>query len=272
MSSSFWIDQLFASKRVEGSKRRSGIFHSHLLAQALGNPHKAYPCIHVAGSNGKGSVSLKIAKALELHGLRVGLYTSPHLIHFSERIRIDSIPIDLRSLEEGLQLLFSIEERLKIEATFFDLATQLAFHHFRAMQVDVAVIETGLGGKLDATNILDPVLSVITSISYEHAEYLGDTLEKIAEEKSGILKQNTPCVVGPYADLEPIRQRAQELKCIYHVAEKGSFFFDEENTQIARLALKVLSLAELKGELLIVCGSFYIMKEALSAYVCLSPA
>jgi dihydrofolate synthase/folylpolyglutamate synthase len=221
-------------------KKEFTLDHSLVLAQELGSPHRSYPCIHVAGSNGKGSVSLKIATALKAQGHRVGLYTSPHLLHFSERILIDGTPIDEASLEKNLALLFAIDQKWNLNATFFELATQLAFLHFFQKQVDVAVIETGLGGRLDATNIIDPILTVITSISLEHTALLGNTLEAIAAEKAGILKPSVPCVIGPRACHPVILSRAEQLKCPLIRAEEKGAFFDEENSEIAQSALHLL--------------------------------
>jgi dihydrofolate synthase/folylpolyglutamate synthase len=240
-----YLDQLFAapshqsSRTTPGSTPR-GLSYSYALAQAFDFPHHSYPCIHVAGSNGKGSVSLKIAAALEKEGYKVGLYTSPHLIHFNERIRVNAGPIDEKSLNEGLKALFLAERAINLQATFFELATHLAFLHFRSQKVDVAVIETGLGGRLDATNIIDPILTVITSISLEHAYLLGNNLEAIALEKAGIIKQAVPCVIGPNARNLSIKGRADQLKAPLIPTECASPFFDDENCAIARNALMQL--------------------------------
>src|ERR1700722_3019256 len=184
-----------------------------LLDEFLGFPHRAYPCIHVAGTNGKGSVVTKIAKALELSGLKVGRYTSPHLVDFRERIAIQDEWISEEAVIEGMQRLFDFIDEHEIPATFFELTTLLAFDHFRSNMVDVAVIETGLGGRLDATNIIQPILTVITSISRDHTDLLGETLEEIAGEKAGILKPSVPLVLGARAVLEPIVRKAHQLEC-----------------------------------------------------------
>lgn len=242
MTNKPFLDQLFSAPahQSSGSFKTVALNNSHTFAKELQFPHRAYPCIHVAGSNGKGSVSLKIASALQKEGYRVGLYTSPHLLHFNERILVNSEPIDDQSISEGLQALFSINERLKLQATFFELATHLAFQYFRRQQVDVAVIETGLGGRLDATNIIEPILSVITSISLEHAHLLGNNLEAISAEKAGIIKQAVPCVTGPKASHEAIRIRAEQLKAPLMATECTSSYFDDENCAIARNALIML--------------------------------
>ncbi|MBS0620153.1 MAG: bifunctional folylpolyglutamate synthase/dihydrofolate synthase [Verrucomicrobia bacterium] len=204
------------------------------LNAALNFPTRAYPTIHVAGTNGKGSVSTKIAKALELSGYRVGLFTSPHLFSFSERITINSRPIPEQVFEERIQQIPS--------PCFFERATFLAFDYFRQEKVDIAVIETGLGGRLDTTNVIHPILTVITSISRDHAELLGNTLDAIAREKAGILKPKIPVVIGPKAQFQPIFDRAQELECPLYISEITSPFFDVENSALAKLTLKQIPL------------------------------
>lgn len=231
------IAKLISSSPSTGPQRT--LEHAKKLDKALGFPSLSYPVIHVAGSNGKGSVSYKIGKALELGGCRVGLYTSPHLFSFRERIVINDAPIGEEKVVEGLKVLFKLGSLAK-EATFFELATFLAFESFRSHHVDVAVIETGIGGRLDATNVVSPCMTVITSISREHSQILGETLEEIAAEKGGILKPNVPIVLGSKAVLSTITSRAQQLDCPIYVSTVSSPFFDEENSSIAQLALSHL--------------------------------
>jgi dihydrofolate synthase / folylpolyglutamate synthase len=211
------------------------------LAKLLGDPHRAYPSIHIAGSNGKGSVSLKIAKALEFSGLKVGLYTSPHLSSFCERIKVGEEQISKEALVEGLTSLFALIDEKGIKATFFEIATLLAFDYFRKEQIDVAVIETGLGGRLDATNIITPLLCVITSISLDHMAVLGETIEEIAAEKAGILKPGAALVVGPHARCRAILDRAKELRCQVNEVPAVAGFYDLENRAVAQAALTELS-------------------------------
>ncbi len=239
MTNNPFLDQLFSAPASQSSGPFESIVlkNSYAFAQELHFPHRAYPSIHVAGSNGKGSVSLKIAAGLQKEGYKVGLYTSPHLFHFNERILVNSEPIDDQSLRKGLQDLFLINERLSLQATFFELATHLAFQYFHQQKVDIAIIETGLGGRLDATNIIDPILSVITSISLEHAHLLGNDLEAIATEKAGILKPDVPCVTGPNARYQAIKVRAEKLGSPLIATECTSSYFDDENSAIARNAL-----------------------------------
>lgn len=168
------------------------------LLKALGDPHCAYPVLHVAGTNGKGS-SLATAEALLIgRGLRVGKYTSPHLVDFRERILVDRVPIDAAHIVEFVQRWTPLVE--KLGATFFEATTAMAFDAFARAHVDVALIETGLGGRLDSTNVVDPVAAGVTSIGWDHMEYLGHTLDAIAREKAGIFKQGRPAVIGDSSD------------------------------------------------------------------------
>lgn len=166
------------------------------LAAALGDPHKQYPLIHVAGTKGKGSTSAFCASALRASGYRTGLYTSPHLDDFAERIQVDDQPIshvDFVDLIDEIRPHVAAIPRL----TTFEIATALAFLYFQRQGVNAAVIEVGLGGRLDATNIVTPLVSVITSISYDHTQVLGSTLSAIAGEKAGIIKPGIPVVIAP---------------------------------------------------------------------------
>ena len=192
------IDYLYAhAPMFQAHGRRaykSGLDTTLALDAHFGHPHRAYRTIHIAGTNGKGSTSHLLASVLQCAGYKVGLYTSPHLRDFCERIRVDGATIphervaafvaDHRSLIDTLQ------------PSFFEITTALAFLYFAEQQVDVAVIEVGLGGRLDCTNIITPALSIITNISLDHTDILGDTIEKIAAEKAGIIKQRVPVVVG----------------------------------------------------------------------------
>ncbi|MEI6241855.1 MAG: Mur ligase family protein, partial [Chlamydiota bacterium] len=165
----------------------------------VGHPEKAFESIHVAGTNGKGSVCTKVAKALSLEGYRVGLYISPHISSYRERISINGLMISEEEVVKYLERIFQIP----IEFSFFEISTLLAFMYFADQLVEFAVLETGLGGRYDATNVVDPIVSVITSIGWDHMHILGDTLEAIACEKGGIIKREVPLVLGPFAN-EPI--------------------------------------------------------------------
>ncbi|MBW6471830.1 MAG: bifunctional folylpolyglutamate synthase/dihydrofolate synthase [Anaerolineaceae bacterium] len=171
----------------------------HKFMELFDNPHKKYPVIHVAGTKGKGSTSALIAHALYEQGYKVGFYTSPHLHDFCERIQVDFIPL---KHEEMVAIVDDMRSKIPLvaEITTFELMTAMAFIYFMNKRVDYAVIEVGLGGRLDATNVVSPLVSVITSLSLDHINVLGDTLAKIAYEKGGIIKNNTPVVVAPQKD------------------------------------------------------------------------
>lgn len=165
------------------------------LCSAVGNPLKHLHAIHVAGTNGKGSTCAMLASILQCAGYKVGLYTSPHIRRFNERIRINGEAISDATIMRLAPPL--MEHAKQIGGTFFEVTTALAFLYFAEQNTDVAIIETGLGGRYDATNIISPLLSIITSIDYDHTEYLGTSLDSIASEKAGIIKPDTPVVLGP---------------------------------------------------------------------------
>ena len=173
---------------------KPGLATAHALDDAFGNPHRQYRSIHVAGTNGKGSVSHTIASVLQSAGLRVGLYTSPHLVDFRERIRINGEMISEQEVVDFVKRYRSLN--LDCHPSFFELTTIMAFDHFARNLVDIAVIEVGLGGRLDTTNIINPILSIITNISLDHVSLLGDTEALIAKEKAGIIKCGVPVVIG----------------------------------------------------------------------------
>ncbi len=231
------IDRLLRTSYTQGVN--NGLETALAFDHELDHPTSSYPTIHIAGSNGKGSVATKIAKTLELCGYRVGIYTSPHLFSFRERIAINGELISEEDVAAGMERIFAIDERLN--ATFFERTTFLAFDYFRKKNIDVAVIETGLGGRLDATNVISPILSIITSISREHAQILGDEIEQIAAEKAGIIKENVPVVLGPKARCKSIYDKAALINSPVFASKKISYFFDEENSAIAELALEHLA-------------------------------
>ncbi|MCB1136826.1 MAG: hypothetical protein KDK78_11205 [Chlamydiia bacterium] len=182
-----------------------GLERMESILRALGQPQLSYPTVHVAGTNGKGTMTWQLAKAYQAKGKRVGLFSSPHISTFRERIRVNDTLISEAEVEALLPEVMAAGQ----DASFFELATALAFLHFQRQEVDVAVIETGLGGRLDATNVLDPVLSIITSISYDHCEILGSTLEAIAVEKAGIIKPGRPVLYDESAP-DVIRRIAEQ--------------------------------------------------------------
>ena len=174
---------------------KMGLSTIRKILSGLGNPQNTYACIHVAGTNGKGSVASSLASILNQAGYKTGLYTSPHLVNFNERIQINSRPISNANVLASYKAISRVHHGDR-EPTFFEFATIMAFYEFASRKVDWAIIETGMGGRLDATNIILPRVSIITNISLEHRDYLGDTLEQISGEKAGIIKPRTPVITG----------------------------------------------------------------------------
>ena len=184
------------------------------LVKALGSPEEKFPAVHIAGTKGKGSTGAMIEAALRAAGYKVGFYTSPHLIDFNERIQINRQPISHKQLVDLVELIRGVIA-IHADISTFDLTTALAFLHFARQEVDIAVLEVGLGGRLDSTNVISPLVSVITSLSMDHMKVLGDTLAKISFEKAGIIKAGKPVVVSP--------QKAEALEVIRKVAaERGA--------------------------------------------------
>lgn len=173
-----------------------GLQNIQALLDAAGNPQKRYPAVHIAGTNGKGSVTALLHAMLRAAGLRVGRFTSPHIIALNERFQVDGIPISGDELAAHIAYFRNIAQRMDPPPTFFEMNTAIAFRHFEAAGVDAAVIEVGMGGRLDATNVITPVAAAITNIDLEHTQYLGGTLELIAGEKAGVIKPGVPVVLG----------------------------------------------------------------------------
>ena len=192
------LDYLFSSmpsfQQVGGDAYKPGLERIAEFCRCIGNPQRNYFVIHIAGTNGKGSVSNMLAAVLQQAGYQTGLFTSPHLTDFRERIRVNGEMISKQKVVNFVDRYKVEMERLQL--SFFEMTTAMAFDYFAQSDVEVAVIETGLGGRLDATNIVQPIISVITNIGLEHTEYLGDSLPKIAREKGGIIKKCTPVIVG----------------------------------------------------------------------------
>lgn len=192
----YMLEQLPMFHRIGKAAYKANLTTALALDKYYGHPHRKYKTIHVAGTNGKGSVSHMLAAVLQLSGYRTGLFTSPHLKDFRERIRVNGqmIPEDaVAAFISGGITVFG-----ETKPSFFEMTSALAFEHFAREKVDVAVIEVGMGGRLDSTNIITPLVSVITNIGFDHTEFLGDTLAKIAAEKAGIIKPSTPVVIGEY--------------------------------------------------------------------------
>ena len=229
----------------------------------VGNPHEHLRAVHIAGTNGKGSTSHLIAAALQAAGLKVGLYTSPHLVDLRERIRINGVPV-----AEDKVIGFIEQNRAfldQLQPSFFETMTAMAFAIFVDEKVDVAVIETGLGGRLDSTNVLTPLLSVITNIGLDHTEFLGNTLPQIAREKAGIIKQGVPCVIGE-TDPQTVNvflKRARECDILGEGLETTDcrIWFADQCGYMRRRRLREAPECELKG--------IYQDKNLQTAYVAL---
>ena len=209
----YLYDRLPVFHHIGSDAYKPGLDNSIQLMNALANPQKNYRTIHIAGTNGKGSVSHMLAAILQSSGYKVGLYTSPHLVDFRERIRVNGEMIQQQYVVDFVEKNISLFD--SIEPSFFEATMAMAFDYFNDCNIDVAVIEVGLGGRLDSTNIINPELSVITNISFDHMAFLGDTLEKIAYEKAGIIKRNIPVVIGealpettPVFDLKAMEEDA----------------------------------------------------------------
>lgn len=218
------IEYLYSSaplfQNVGSDAYKEGLANTLALDEYFGHPHKAYKTIHVAGTNGKGSTSHSLASVLQCAGYKVGLFTSPHLVDFRERIRVNGNMIDKEYVVDFVERHKSFFEPLR--PSFFELTTAMAFRYFADEGVDVAVIEVGLGGRLDCTNIITPVLSIITNISFDHVQLLGNTIEKIAGEKAGIIKSGIPVVIGESTEktLPVFRKKAAEVGTELFLAEE----------------------------------------------------
>ncbi len=217
---------------------KEGLYNTKLLDKHFSHPHRHYKTIHVGGTNGKGSVSHTLAAILQHAGYKVGLYTSPHLLDFRERIRVNG-----EMIPQERVVRFVEEERNFYEPlhpSFFELTTALAFLYFSECKVDVAVIEVGLGGRLDCTNIIQPELSIITNISFDHTQFLGNTLPKIASEKAGIIKKSCPVVIGEVTDQavgEVFLQKAREVNAPLVWAEEDDEIISFDHSPHERVYL-----------------------------------
>jgi dihydrofolate synthase/folylpolyglutamate synthase len=234
MSYSETIQYLYSLQK-QGIK--FGLSNITKLMSSLGDPQKSFPSIHIAGTNGKGSTSAIIASILNASGLKVGLFTSPHLVSFTERIRVNGEEIAefevIRLAEEARAEIVSLQSSdPDFLPTFFEVVTAIALLYFKKEKIDIAVVEVGMGGRLDATNIVIPEVSVITNISYDHSEFLGDTLEQIAREKAGIIKKGVPVVVSSQVPdvVGVIEERAEEIGTVtYFYGREFSSMLREED-------------------------------------------
>lgn len=235
------VEKLFTISAFP-DKESLGLHKIQKVNALLGHPDQSCKIIHVGGTNGKGSVSYKIAKGLELSGAKVGLYNSPHIFTFRERIKVNNQIISKADAEKILEKLFEITDQAQIELSFFELTTLLAFEHFHREKVDYAVIEVGVGGLGDATNIINPVLSVITSVSLDHVPLLGTTVEEITLQKAGIAKKNVPIVIGPHVSKAVVEKYIQDQGLespLFQVQGDFPFYLDA-NDALVRKALDLL--------------------------------
>lgn len=222
-----WLyDHLPAYQRIGKQAFKKDLTNIRLLCSALGQPHTKFPSIHIAGTNGKGSVAHMLAAIFQAAGYRTGLYTSPHLVDFRERIKVNGRMISKNSVIAFTRRIQRLAP--EVRPSFFEMTVALAFDHFRRQRVDIAIVETGLGGRLDSTNIITPLLSVITNISLEHCDMLGDTLAAIAGEKAGIIKPGVPVVIGRrHPETAPVFE-AKAAK------ENAPLRFAEDNYTVSR--------------------------------------
>ena len=237
------VSYLYSSRppfhQVGASAYKPGLDNTLRLLAHVGNPHEQLKAVHVAGTNGKGSTSHLIAASLQASGLKVGLFTSPHLIDLRERIRVNGEPIGEADVVEFIEQNRDFLD--EIQPSFFETMTALAFAYFVKQQVDIAVVEVGLGGRLDSTNVLTPILSVITNIGLDHTEFLGTTLKQIAREKAGIIKPGVPVVIG--------ESHPQTMNVFLAKAQEcgSEIYFADQCEYLRRTRLKVAPECELKG-------------------------
>ncbi len=235
------LDYLYS---LDHGAMKLGLERMRTLMEALNYPYRKFPSIHVAGTNGKGSTCAFLSSILQHAGYKVGLNTSPHLVNFNERIQINATPINNEDLAQLIQEVRQKVEEEKIDITYFEFATALAFLHFARQQVDIAIIEVGMGGRMDATNVIRPLVSIITNIDLEHTKILGDTKAKIAQEKAGIIKEDVPVVT---AEKDPSVLAVFTDRC----KERGTILYEAHS----RVTIEPLS-SSLESQTFKVTGSF----------------
>ncbi|MDU1904545.1 MAG: folylpolyglutamate synthase/dihydrofolate synthase family protein [Dysgonomonas sp.] len=245
----YLYNQLPVYQNIGGNAYKEGLDNSLALDKYFDYPHKKYKTIHIAGTNGKGSTSHLLAAILQQSGYKVGLYTSPHLVDFRERIRVNGEKISEQYIVD-----FVKKHRVNfepIQPSFFELTMMMSFLYFAEKDVDIAIIEVGLGGRLDSTNIITPVLSVITNISYDHTQFLGDTLEKIAGEKAGIIKPDIPVVIGEAEGSvrKVFENKAAEVGSPITFAQDQNIIQSAEKQTDGSWLFQTTQYSDLKGEL-----------------------
>ena len=232
------IKKLFHLTHHHDKEKQFALFKE--MVKLLNHPEHNYPTVHIAGTNGKGSVAYKMAQTFLSAHYNVGLYTSPHLIDYRERIIVNNEKITEAEVSSFLKPMMAFIKKRELSLNFFDLTTLLAFDFFAKKKVDIAIIETGIGGRFDATNVIIPLISIITSIGLDHQKILGPDLNAIAYQKGGIIKKNRPVVLGPHANFSILQKIAkQKGASIYPIASKTNSY-DLENQSIAFKALEVL--------------------------------
>ena len=232
---------------------KEGLYNTVTIDRHLGCPHKLFKTVHIAGTNGKGSVSHTLAAILQASGYKTGLYTSPHLTDFRERIRVNGKPVSpdfvVKFIEKNREFLEPLHP------SFFEVTTAMAFSWFAEQEVDVAVIETGLGGRMDCTNIIKPVLSVITNIGFDHMKFLGDTMHQIAYEKAGIIKKNVPVVIGEHNDntRKVFERKAEEVGAKIVFAQDNCKIISHKYINPSKVVYETASLPALESGLAGMC-------------------
>lgn len=237
----YLYEQLPMFSRIGTDAYKKDLTNTKQLCAALNNPQKKFKSIHIAGTNGKGSVSHILAAILQTAGYKTGLYTSPHLKDFRERIKVNGVMCTKEFIIDFTERIKAQIERL--EPSFFEITVAMAFEYFAQQNVDVAVIETGLGGRLDSTNIILPEISIITNIGYDHTQILGDTLEKIAYEKAGIIKQNIPAIIGEVVDeTRPVFESSAKEKNAPLIFAQQNFYVQDFNYENNNLKAEVVDV------------------------------
>lgn len=236
---------------------KEGLENTYLLDEHFNHPHRNFRTIHVAGTNGKGSCSHTLAAILQSAGYKTGLYTSPHLIDFRERIRINGIPVSKEFVVDFVEKNRDFFEPL--HPSFFELTTAMAFYYFAQEHVDIAIIEVGLGGRLDCTNIISPDLCIITNISFDHVQFLGNTLAKIAEEKAGIIKEGIPVVIGETTPetKQVFTACAQKVNAPILFSEEEQLLYSSTINEEGKRIYRTADYKNLEGEL----GGLYQIKN-----------
>lgn len=262
----YLFNQMPMFERQGTSGYKEGLANTLALDEHFGHPHQSYVTIHVGGTNGKGSVSHTIASILQESGYCVGLYTSPHLVDFRERIRVNGIPISKNYVVDFVE-----EERIFFEPlhpSFFEVTTAMAFKYFKDRNVDIAIIEVGLGGRLDCTNIITPLVSVITNISYDHTQFLGNTLAEIAGEKAGIIKKGVPVVIGESnEETRPVFEaKAREMNAPIVFAEDKPEIASAEPTSDGGMLYHTPCFGDITGDL----GGIYQQKNLNTVFFALN--